>query len=465
MLTLFVGFAFVAWLFRRDMRWRRLPSNALWIPGLWLAMASSRQMSYWLDAIGVVGLAGGESSNLEGSPVNVIVNGSLLLGTLAVLRNRGFNWSRFAASNKALVGLYLFFFCSMLWSPFPLPTVKRVIQEFGCVLTGLIILSEKDPAASLRIVFVRVSYVLFPLSVVFIRYFPGIGRVVSPASGTHMLCGIADHKNSLGQLAMVFCLAILWDLDETGKVGTAQKPKPERWVRLLNMGIGIYLLIISSCGTALLCLVFGVALYFASKRLARLKNPRRVFLTTVISIVGIMALNQMYGISSRISEAMGRGSGLSGRTQIWQKVLEKDTSHFIGAGFRGFWETSEGESVWRELGVNPLITAHNGYLETYLNGGIVGLILLGLFIWSTGLNAVDKLVSGEPMGRLAVLIWPILLISNATESLFLQTGPIWLTLLLVTIDGPRRKHAAPDGFQRSAGLSGGATRLPISSHA
>ena len=82
------------------------------------------------------------------------------------------------------------------------------------------ILTEKDPAASLRVVFVRVSYILFPLSVVFMRYFPDIGRVYSSVSGTQMPCGVTGHKNLLGQMTLVFCLVLLWDLMETWKYKT-----------------------------------------------------------------------------------------------------------------------------------------------------------------------------------------------------------------------------------------------------
>ena len=428
-LALFLGYAFVWWLFRTDMRWRELPSRSLWIPGIWLAMASSRQMSFWLSSIGVIR---GGSSNLEGSPVNVIFNGSLFFLTLLVLYRRGFSWWQFALGNKALVAVYVYFLCSMLWSPFPLPTVKRLIQEFGCVLTALIILTEHDPAASLRILFVRVSYILFPLSVVFIRYFPDIGRVVSTVSGAHMLCGVADHKNSLGQLAMVFCLVLLWDMMETRNEEMAPRTKAERWARPVNFGIGLYLLVISNSGTSLMCFLLGVVMLFGGKHLARMKNARQLFMVSVASIVYLLIINQELGISSRISEAMGRGPGLTGRTDIWSKIKEKNTNYLFGAGFRGFWETSEGESVWRELGTNPLITAHNGYLETYLNGGVVGLCVLIVFLVTMGFNAVNQLVNGEPLGRLAVLFWPILLIANVTESLFIMIGPVWLTVLFMT---------------------------------
>jgi hypothetical protein len=117
-------------------------------------------------------------------------------------------------------------------------------------------------------------------------------------------------------------------------------------------------------------------------------------------------------------------------------ILEKNTNHLIGAGFRGFWESAVGESVSRELGTNRLLTAHNGYLEVYLYGGFVALVLLGVLIWTTGLNAVNRLVRGDSLGRIAVVFWPILLIYNLSESAFFLTGPLWFTTLLVTIDSP-----------------------------
>jgi exopolysaccharide production protein ExoQ len=270
--------------------------------------------------------------------------------------------------------------------------------------------------------------------VIFIRFFPHIGRVVSEVSGTHMVCGVADHKNSLGQLTMVFCLVLLWDLMETRKAAVAPRTKIQRWARLMNLGIGLYLL--SSSATALMCFVLGLGLFFAGKRLARMRNARAVFVASVLALLCLLSLEQMYGISSRVSVAMGRGEGLSGRTQIWQKIMEKNTHHLIGAGFRGFWESNEGESVWRELGTNRLLSSHNGYLEIYVQGGLVAIILLLVFILSTGLNAADKLVKGDPFGRLAVIFWPILLIYNVTESAFLQIGILWFAMLIVTVDTP-----------------------------
>ena len=159
--ALLSGFALILWLFARDMRWRHLPSSALWIPGIWLALGSSRGLPFWFNQLG---LWGGNSDRLEGSPVNIVVNNALFIAAILVLYKRRFSWAQQAFANKALFLMYAFFLCSALWSPFPLPTVKRLIQEFGWLLVAPIILTEQDPAAAMRVVFVRVSYILFPLS-------------------------------------------------------------------------------------------------------------------------------------------------------------------------------------------------------------------------------------------------------------------------------------------------------------
>lgn len=429
---------------RRDRRWRRFSSAALWIPALWLALGSSRGAAFWFYQLGLTG--GGQSSRLEGNPVNAVFNSSLFLIAILILNRRRFSWARYAFANKAVFSLYAFFLCSALWSPFPVPTVKRLIQEFGWLLISPIILTESDPAAALRVVFVRVSYILFLPSIPLMKYFPNIGRATS-YHGSQMMSGVADHKNSLGQLCFVFCLFLIWDLMETRKINTGSPGNADYLARLLNLGIGLYLLVVSSSATSLMCFLIGLALLMVGKRLAAMKNAKAVFMLGVMATVCLLAVEQTYHLSSRVSEAFGRGSGMSGRSEIWQVALKKNTNHLIGVGFRCFWDTHDGKATFEELGTGELITAHNGYIETYLDGGVVGLFFLGVFIWSTGLITTAKLVAGDPIGRLAVVFWPIILIYNLTESQFMMAGPVWYAMLLVTSDSwqARGENATVNG--------------------
>jgi O-antigen ligase len=413
------------------------------VPAIWLALASSREVSFWWSQLG---LGGDESSRLDGNPVNVVFDNGVFIVAVLTLIARRFNWVRYVFANKGLFLFYAFFLLSAVWSPFPLPSVKRWVQEFGWLLIAPIILTEPDPAASLRVMFVRVSYILFPVSIPLIRFFPTIGRTES-YHGSMMVSGVAGHKNSLGQLCFVFCLVLIWDLMETGKREATSPTRPERWPRLVNLGIGLYLLILSTSATSLLCFLFGIVLLVVTKRLAAMKNPHLIFALGALAITSMWILQQTFNLSGDVSEALGRGSGMSGRSEIWRISLKHDTSYLLGAGFRGFWESSEGKATYEELGTGELLSAHNGYLQTYLEGGVVGLFLLGVFLWSTGLSAITKLVEGNPLGRLAVVFWPLILVYNLTESQFMITGPVWYTMLLVTSElrQDRREGASTSG--------------------
>ena len=94
----------------------------------------------------------------------------------------------------------------------------------------------------------------------------------------------------------------------------------------MNLGIGLYLLVVSNSATASICFLLGVALLFAGRGLAVMKHAGRVFMLNVLAIVFLMAFEQVYGVVGRVSESMDRGTGLTGRTEIWRVILEKNTT-------------------------------------------------------------------------------------------------------------------------------------------
>lgn len=427
-IALLCGYAICFWLIQADRKWRRLSSPALWIPALWIAVLGSRPFTFW------VGAGGGSST--EGSPVNIVFNGFLIVSAFCVLVRRSFDWGGFARRNKALLLIYLYFAFSSAWSELPLSSFKRIFNDFGCVLIALLFLTDSTPSKSIRLVFVRVAYFLFPLSIIFIRYYPDIGRI-SSRSGTQMLTGVTGHKNSLGELIFVFGLVILWDMlanrhDETGP--RTRQEKSGRWAVFL---IGIYLLFVSDSATSLVCFIAGSVLLLSKIYLRRLQNPMRFVSIAATIVLCALIGERVFGISATILGMLGRNATLTGRTEIWDAVKAADVNPIIGSGFRGFWETKAGVNIYEELNVNRLFTAHNGYLETYLNGGVIALGLLVIVLLSGGANVLSKFYRGDLMGEIGIPFWVIAIIFNNSESSFFILSPLWFMWLLVTIDCPR----------------------------
>ncbi len=132
------------------MKQRKLPSQALWVPMLWLAIISSKPISFWL---GYLGLQSGSESNLEGNPLDLVGLLALIIAAFVILRKRNFDWIAFILKNKILILLYLFLALSAAWSEHPFPTVKRIVKDFGAVAIVLVMLTEKDPMDAVRIAF------------------------------------------------------------------------------------------------------------------------------------------------------------------------------------------------------------------------------------------------------------------------------------------------------------------------
>src|SRR5260370_30903672 len=73
----------------------------------------------------------------------------------------------------------------------------------------LVILTDPDPVAALKRLFSRIGFVLLPLSILFIKYYPSIGRAFT-VSGSPMYTGVTTQKNQLAVICLIFRLGSLW---------------------------------------------------------------------------------------------------------------------------------------------------------------------------------------------------------------------------------------------------------------
>ena len=77
-----------------------------------------------------------------------------------------------------------------------------------------------------------------------------------------------------------------------------------------------------------------------------------------------------------------------------------------------------------------LLSAHNGYLEVFCDGGWVGVGLLVLWLLVAGFNVSRTLLGGGYFGRVGFAVWINIVSYNWSEASFFRSTVLWFTFLL-----------------------------------
>lgn len=425
-LLLFAFIVCLLWLFYRDGKERVLVSPAAWVVVAWAVLHGTRPVTSWFAGVDPDSFR--LESRDEGNPVEALVNVVLIIAGLVVLGRRGIRLPAIIRDNKWLFVFYLFWLMSIMWSDYPLITFKRVLKDLGAVIMVLVVLTERDPGEAIRAVCARLAYASIPLSILMYRYYPNWGRTyVGYKHDTQMFVGVATQKNTLGILAFVGAVFLLWDfLERRGK----QKSAAEK----ISFASGIlvllmcwYLLLTINSVTSLICGVFGSALIIVFSVPWIRRNPGRVEAFGFGTVMVLWLFDAMFNIKEAFVQSLGRDMTLTTRTDIWSIVTTYQDNPLGGAGFNTFWAGRR--QVLLDESTGGIIQAHNGYLETYLNGGWVGVGLLFVLLLSAYMRIRKQLVTGIPEGSIRFVVLLMALISNYSEASFSKVGLLWLVTL------------------------------------
>ena len=353
-------------------------SPGLWLPVVWLWIAGSRPVSTWLGAEGGSNLA----STLEGSPIDSAIFQALILAGVIVLFQRRHRAGAILKLNVPILVYCFYCLLSTAWSPIHGPAFKRWIKDVGDIAMVLIVVTDIQPVAALQRLYSRLGFVLLPFSVALIRY-TDLGRGYDP-DGNPMNTGVTLNKNSLGLVAFLISLGAVWS------VGTLIRDRraPNRTRRLVAQGtllaFGVAVLQMAHSATCVFCFVLGAGLMLATGSGAIRRRPGRVHaLCAGILLTGLVITG--LGGQSMVTSALGRQANFSGRTDIWRACLAAADSPIFGTGFESFWNVNV-ERVAAGLAnyweIHNLVSAHNGYIQIYLDLGLVGVFLIAVIIVS-----------------------------------------------------------------------------------
>jgi exopolysaccharide production protein ExoQ len=318
--------------------------------------------------------------------------------------------------NWFLAALLLLAFLSCFWAEMPALVFRRSIAVCGTTLFGIAFAVRLSLEEQLRLLswLLRVIAVLSLACVVLL---PSYG--ISSDMATREWQGVFGYKNVLGSM---MAMSILVE---------RHLPTPTRFSKTLNrlaVLLSAVLLFFSGSITPAVALGGSIVLIEIYKLASqRLRIPLYATVLTILVVIlsGIMVL----GVSSEaIASTVGRSSDLTGRTEIWSWtvsfIMERP---ILGYGYSGFWVGASEASAMVDRAMGGMIMySHNGYLETLLTLGVVGMVLTLGFL-GTAVKRTYSWAEREPSG---VGLWPLsfllfFLLHNLAESTILLQDLQW----------------------------------------
>ena len=314
----------------------------------------------------------------------------------------------------ALLGFVVWAAASWLWSA-DRPGSQIVLLTFVSQVVVAWCCGSFLRLSTLRRLTTRVAKALCLLTVAFLllAYQISTRPAEDGAPGWH---GPFSHKNGLGSF-VVLALLCFWFDRET-----------KRSHRLGWLALAAALLVGSQSSTALALLLvsMGALLWNRQTGPGAPLWQRIGWLAALLAVLGSVAILLTTRFSV-ITGLLGRGSSLSGRTNIWAVVTERiQEKPFFGWGFGGEWrpESLVGQSMWREMRFHAY-HAHSGYLDLLLQVGLVGLLLYLAFAFGAMVRHWRRRT--RPVHLWAALVMLTICLNAVTESApFFSDGLLFL---------------------------------------
>jgi len=406
-------------------------SKALWVPVLWLLINGSRSVSQWMESGPIVD---SPERYVEGSPLDAFVFGTLLAAGLIVLVGRRRQVGLLLRANGPILLFFSYCALSTLWSDYTFVAFKRWTKALGDVVMVLIVLTDPDRLPALKRVLARAAFLLVPLSVLFIKFYPDLGRSYNQWTWLPMYAGVTTGKNELGMTCLVFGLGSAWRFFRAFRAGEGTRRAGRVIAHGIILAMVLWLLRMSNSMTSLSCFIMAGGL-LAITSLVRLARKPVVVHLLVAAIVSVSFSVLFLHVGGGALETMGRDSTLTGRTEIWSTVLSVAENPFVGTGYESFWLPERIQRLWDVFGLH-INEAHNGYLEVYLNLGWIGVALLAVLI-VTGYRNVSVAFRRDPdAGGLRLAYFIAAVVYSFTEAGFRTMSLIWIVFLLATTAVP-----------------------------
>jgi len=299
-----------------------------------------------------------------------------------------------------------------------------------------LLFTEPDFEVAFTVLFKRLAYVILPVSVLFIKYYPQYGRGFSAWTGQPFETGITMGKNHLGIDCLIFGCFLSWYLMKVWQLEPGKSRRNQLWFCGFFLFLDWWLMNRAQSSTSLVSCLIGIALMVALGRPFVRKENVGTYI--VVMVVFFAMAEYVFGVSDLFFQVLGKDRTLTDRTLVWRDCLSIHINPILGAGFESFWLGERQEIMNSKWNWHPN-EAHNGYLETYLNLGVVGLFILIAMLLATFWKARYELLTNFSFGRFRVALFFSVLVYNWTESSFKALHPVWFVFYLIALDYPKNQ--------------------------
>jgi O-antigen ligase len=169
--------------------------------------------------------------------------------------------------------------------------------------------------------------VLLPLSVIFVRWFPELGRNYSRSGGlqiTELQC------RRISCILVVICgLVLLWEWLERSRSERSRLNKIERYLPMGFFLIGAYLIYLCDSKTSIVCLILGAAVLLSIK-LPLLRKRVSALESLFWQLLQVIFYSRFFfGIKEALVGSLGVHTTFTGRTDVWRELLAQKRTLYL----------------------------------------------------------------------------------------------------------------------------------------
>jgi exopolysaccharide production protein ExoQ len=329
---------------------------------------------------------------------------------------------------------------STFWSHYPAITLRAGLQYLSLILCAIAIGRTCRVIDIVRSV-VMASIVTLILSILFGE------NTFDPIEQEYNYAGLLGSKNQVG---MVASFAIL--LSYAGWVFLKDRTI-FGVVYLAGVSTGALALVLSKSATSVVTIAGALGAIMVLRTLSRFPAAyrRSAILLGLIAFPVIIVAAIAGDVVGLVLDAFGKDVTLTGRTYLWSEALRLSADErLFGWGYQSFWVQGQldAERLWFEFYIDTRggFHFHNLYIETMVGLGVVGLMLMIVFLVWHITRAMLVMMEGATRGIGSTIfgVFLLLLARSFSEVDFLGpfgTGALLMFALSTMLSSPETARA------------------------